>query len=101
MFSATWPEEIRALAHTFLAPNNIRVVVGSTELAANHRVTQVVECIESTEKNKRLFQLLQQYHASRKNRCLIFVLYKKEAVYLLEILQVHFIYTDILVYPCI
>jgi ATP-dependent RNA helicase DBP3 len=87
MFSATWPEEIRALANTFLTSNVIRIVVGSTDLAANHKVTQIVECLEPHEKNKRLFQLLETYHKSRTNRCLIFVLYKKEAVTLLTTLQ--------------
>ena len=42
MFSATWPEEIRQLAEKYLHANTVRVVVGSTELAANHRVKQVI-----------------------------------------------------------
>ena len=44
------------------------MVVGSTELSANHKVTQIVECIENYDKNKRLIQLLETYHKSRKNR---------------------------------
>jgi ATP-dependent RNA helicase DBP3 len=87
MFSATWPEEIRELAASFMSPNSVRVVVGSTELAANHRVTQIVECIESFDKNKRLFALLDSYHKSRTNKILIFVLYKREAVTLLSVLK--------------
>lgn len=92
MFSATWPEEIRALADTFLSPNTVRVIVGSTELSANHRVTQLVDVIgenNSREKDRRLLQLLEKYHNSkgRKNRILIFVLYKREAVTLLNTLQ--------------
>lgn len=87
MFSATWPEEIRELAASFMSPNSVRVVVGSTELSANHRVTQIVECIESFDKNKRLFALLDSYHKSRTNKLLIFVLYKREAVTLLSVLQ--------------
>mmetsp|Transcript_5819 Transcript_5819/g.6021 ORF Transcript_5819/g.6021 Transcript_5819/m.6021 type:complete len:466 (+) Transcript_5819:197-1594(+) len=79
MFSATWPEEIRALAETFLKPNAIRVTVGSEELSANHRVQQIVECIDARNKDRRLMELLANYHKSRKNRCLIFVLYKREA----------------------
>lgn len=61
-------EEIRALADTFLSPSVVRVVVGSTELSANHRVRQIVECIENYDKNKRLIQLLDTYHKSRTNR---------------------------------
>ena len=37
MFSATWPDEIRALAEQFLRPDYMRVVVGTEELAANTR----------------------------------------------------------------
>lgn len=79
MFSATWPEEIRALADKFLKRDVVRVVVGSDELSANHRVTQIVECVEAHEKDKKLIGLLEKYHKSRKNRVLVFVLYKKEA----------------------
>mmetsp|Transcript_30050 Transcript_30050/g.28720 ORF Transcript_30050/g.28720 Transcript_30050/m.28720 type:complete len:579 (+) Transcript_30050:96-1832(+) len=81
MFSATWPEEIRALADKFLRKDVMRVIVGGEELNANHMVTQIVECIEGGyAKDKKLLTLLDQYHKSRKNRILIFVLYKKEAV---------------------
>ena len=91
MFSATWPEEIRVLAEKYLKSDTVRVCVGSEELSANHRVTQIVECLESFAKDKRLVTLLQDYHKSRKNRILIFVLYKKEAVTLQNTLQVKFI----------
>jgi ATP-dependent RNA helicase DBP3 len=87
MFSATWPEEIRALAHSFLRDSAIRVTVGSEELAANHRVTQIVEVVQAFEKSKKLFQILEKYHKSRKNKILIFVLYKKEAVMLQDSLK--------------
>ena len=88
MFSATWPEEIRTLANSYLKSDVVRVTVGSPELSANHRVKQIVECVEAHEKEKRLLALLKQYHASRSNRILIFVLYKKEAVTLQSSLQV-------------
>ena len=39
----------------------------------------MVECIEKHKKDRRLKELLEKYHSSRTNRCLIFVLYKKEA----------------------
>jgi ATP-dependent RNA helicase DBP3 len=79
MFSATWPEEIRNLADKFLNHDMIKVTVGSDELSANHRVTQIVECVQAFEKDKKLTHLLESYHKTRKNRILIFVLYKKEA----------------------
>lgn len=40
---------------------------------------QIVEVIEPTARDSRLDELLRKYHASRKNRVLVFVLYKKEA----------------------
>lgn len=48
---------------------------------ANASVTQIVEVIEDFAKEKRLEELLQKYHHSqqRKNRVIVFVLYKKEA----------------------
>lgn len=90
MFSATWPEEVRKLAEAFLADNSIRVLVGSDELSANHRVTQIVEVLGDTSyplRDRKLLELLEKYHKSRKNRCLLFVLYKKEAVALHRVLQ--------------
>ena len=87
MFSATWPEEIRRLARTFLKPEIVRITVGGQDLAANHRVKQIVECIEKFKRDKRLIELLQNYHKSRTNRCLIFVLYKKEATTVQQLLQ--------------
>lgn len=80
MFSATWPEEIRALADKFLRKNVVRVTVGSDELSANVSVTQIVECVDKFEKDRKLYALLENYHKSRVNKILVFVLYKKEAV---------------------
>jgi ATP-dependent RNA helicase DBP3 len=80
MFSATWPESIRTLAEKYLRHDVIRITIGSDELSANHRVTQIVDCISYFEKDRKLSSLLEKYHVSRKNRILIFVLYKKEAV---------------------
>jgi len=79
MFSATWPMSIRNLAATFLK-NPVRVTIGSPDLTANHRVKQIVEVVEeSRARDSKLLQLLQEYHRSRKNRVLVFALYKKEA----------------------
>jgi len=79
MFSATWPLAIQQLASEFL-DNPVRVTMGSEELTACRTVTQIVEVLDSRARDARLLQLLQKYHATRKNRVLIFVLYKKEAV---------------------
>jgi ATP-dependent RNA helicase DBP3 len=78
MFSATWPPAIQAIAAEFLA-HPVKVVVGSVELAASASITQIVEVLEPAAKDATLLRLLGKYHASRKNRVLVFCLYKKEA----------------------
>ncbi|CAH0493828.1 unnamed protein product [Peronospora farinosa] len=78
MFSATWPQSIQKLAHEFLT-DPVKVTIGSDELAASHNVTQIVEVIDDRARDARAHALLQKYHSSRKNRILLFVLYKKEA----------------------
>eukprot|EP01125_Pyxidicula_operculata_P009261 TRINITY_DN305_c0_g2_i1.p1 TRINITY_DN305_c0_g2~~TRINITY_DN305_c0_g2_i1.p1 ORF type:complete len:516 (-),score=161.60 TRINITY_DN305_c0_g2_i1:37-1584(-) len=78
MFSATWPQSIQQLASTFMT-NPIKVTIGSDSLSANKRVEQIVEVIDSDARDKRLLELLNEYHKSRKNRVLVFALYKKEA----------------------
>ena len=81
MFSATWPRDVQELANDYLC-NPAKVVIGSQDLAANHNVKQIVEVIDPEARGHRLLKLLQDYHGSknRKNRVMIFVLYKKEAV---------------------
>ncbi|XP_075108468.1 DEAD-box ATP-dependent RNA helicase 5 isoform X2 [Nicotiana tabacum] len=79
MFSATWPPAVHQLAQEFMDPHPIKVVVGSEDLAANHDVMQIVEVLEDRARDERLQCLLEKYHKFRKNRVLVFVLYKKEA----------------------
>jgi len=78
LFSATWPDSVRELAHEFLQ-KPIKVTIGSDDLAAGTRIKQIVEVIDDRARESRLTKLLKEYHASRKNRVLLFVLYKKEA----------------------
>merc|ERR1719339_437297 len=78
LFSATWPDSVRELAHSFLN-KPIKVTIGCDDLTANIRITQIVEVVEDRAREGKLTQLLKKYHADRKNRILIFVLYKKEA----------------------
>jgi len=77
MFSATWPEDIRELASTYLK-NPVKVTIGNDDLSACSRVTQIVEVIEPRQKDWKLEQLLRKYH-NKKNRILVFCLYKLEA----------------------
>merc|ERR1719412_305051 len=78
LFSATWPDSVRELAHEFLN-KPIKVTIGSDDLAAGTRIKQIVEVIDDRAREPKLNKLLKEYHSSRKNRILIFVLYKKEA----------------------
>jgi len=57
MWSATWPKEVQALSREFLK-DPVQINVGSMELSANHRVTQVVEVCQDTEKRPKLLKLL-------------------------------------------
>eukprot|EP00908_Phaeocystis_cordata_P017211 Transcript_28540.p1 GENE.Transcript_28540~~Transcript_28540.p1 ORF type:complete len:604 (-),score=289.02 Transcript_28540:152-1885(-) len=95
MFTATWPESIRALAEEFLR-DPVRVSIGSQELTANHRVTQHVEVVEQHHKEARLPQLLTKYAKELQgagkvkgadHRVIIFALYKKEAARVEQTLQ--------------
>ncbi|KAM7507264.1 hypothetical protein LguiA_017717 [Lonicera macranthoides] len=87
MFSATWPPPVHQLAQEFMDPHPVKVVVGSEDLAANHDVMQIVEVLDDRARDERLVTLLEKYHTSRKNRVLVFVLYKKEASRVEEMLQ--------------
>jgi ATP-dependent RNA helicase DBP3 len=86
MFSATWPPAIRKLASEFLA-HPARVIIGSQDLAASHSVTQIVEVVDGATRDGKLEDLLKKYHKSRTNRIIVFVLYKKEAARVEQMLQ--------------
>ncbi|KAJ2718697.1 RNA-dependent ATPase [Coemansia sp. Benny D115] len=78
MFSATWPTSVRNLAKSF-SKNAVHVSIGADELTINMRVEQIVEVIDYEKKEGRLLDLLRKYHSSRKNRVIVFALYKNEA----------------------
>ncbi|PWZ02726.1 ATP-dependent RNA helicase DBP2 [Testicularia cyperi] len=59
MFSATWPKEVQRLAGDFLT-DFAQVNIGSTELAANHNVKQVIEVCTEFEKKGKLIGHLEQ-----------------------------------------
>ena len=54
------------------------MTIGSEDLAAGRKVTQIVEVVEERSRDSRLQRLLTTYHKNN-NRILVFVLYKKEA----------------------
>jgi ATP-dependent RNA helicase DBP3 len=83
MFTATWPDSVRALAATFMN-NPVKIAIGDNpdgDLRANTRITQKVEVVEPRNKEYRLMQLLKQYQSGdqKDDRILVFCLYKKEA----------------------
>lgn len=57
MTSATWPEEVRRLARTYMT-DPMTVFVGSLDLATVHTVTQFVEIIQEEDKMQRLFDFI-------------------------------------------
>lgn len=77
MFSATWPKEVQRLAHDFLS-DFVQVNIGSTDLAANHRIKQIIEVCTDFEKRGRLIKHLD--HISQENaKVLIFTNTKRIA----------------------
>ncbi|KAF0639135.1 hypothetical protein FPSE5266_00152 [Fusarium pseudograminearum] len=78
MWSATWPKEVRALASDFLQ-DFIQVNIGSMELAANHRITQVVEVVTEMEKRDRMIKHMEKVMENKENKILIFVGTKRVA----------------------
>lgn len=83
MFTATWPPSVRELAATFMR-SPVKITIGDNptgELRANTRIKQLVEVVESRDKEFRLLQLLKKYQSgqSQNDRILVFCLYKKEA----------------------
>ncbi|KAL9046056.1 MAG: hypothetical protein Q9206_007173 [Seirophora lacunosa] len=84
MFTATWPESVRALAATFMA-QPVRITIGEDnadgELRANTRIEQRVEVVDPRGKETRMLQIIKKHQSgsSKDDRVLVFCLYKKEA----------------------
>lgn len=78
MWSATWPKEVRAMASDFLH-DFIQVNIGSMDLAANHRITQIVEVVSEMEKKDGMIRHLEKIMENRENKVLIFVGTKRVA----------------------
>ncbi|KAJ9134441.1 ATP-dependent RNA helicase dbp-2 [Pleurostoma richardsiae] len=73
MWSATWPKEVRNLASDFLT-DFIQVNIGSMDLAANHRITQIVEVVSESEKRDKMLRHLEKIMDDKEsqNKILIF-----------------------------
>ena len=59
LWSATWPKEIEGLASEFLS-NPYKVIIGSADLKANHRITQVFDFPQEHEKYHKLVKVLEK-----------------------------------------
>ncbi|GAX72837.1 hypothetical protein CEUSTIGMA_g292.t1 [Chlamydomonas eustigma] len=57
LWSATWPNEVKAIAAAFLK-DPYQVTIGSQDLKANHNISQVVEVIEEADKYPRALKVL-------------------------------------------
>lgn len=78
MWSATWPKEVRQLASDF-QNDFIQVNIGSMDLSANHRITQIVEVMTDMEKRDRMIKLMEKIMEERDNKILIFTGTKRVA----------------------
>ncbi|KAK8015576.1 ATP-dependent RNA helicase DBP3 [Apiospora marii] len=86
MFTATWPQEVQALASTFMkSPVQVRIGGNkSGDLQANIRIEQRVEVCDPRGKEQRVLQILKQQ--PKNERVIVFCLYKKEATRVEEFL---------------
>ena len=78
MWSATWPKEVRQLASDFLN-DYIQVNIGSIELSANHRITQIIDIVSDYEKRDKMVQHLEKIMETRGSKILIFTSTKRVA----------------------
>ncbi|KAE8055723.1 hypothetical protein FH972_012545 [Carpinus fangiana] len=74
MFSATWPLLVHQLAQEFMDPNPVKVLF-------------FVHVLDDRSRDQCLVALLEKYHKSKRNRVLVFVLYKLEVKCVENMLQ--------------
>ena len=79
MWSATWPKDVRQLASDYLN-DYIQVNIGSMDLSANHRITQIIDIVSEFEKRERATKHLEKIMDETKdNKILIFTGTKRAA----------------------
>lgn len=76
MWSATWPKEVKQLAEEFLSEYN-QVNIGCLQLSANHNILQIVDVCQDSEKETKLFKLLEEIMREKENKTIIFAETKK------------------------
>ena len=79
MWSATWPKDVRQLATDYLQ-DYIQVNIGSMDLSANHRITQIVEICSDFDKRDRMSKHMERImDESKDSKILIFTGTKRVA----------------------
>ena len=78
MWSATWPKDVRQLASDYLH-EYIQVNIGSMDLSANHRITQIVEIVSEFDKREKMTKHLERIMEDKDNKVLIFTGTKRVA----------------------
>lgn len=78
MWSATWPKEVRSLAHDYLT-DPIQINIGNQDLSANQNILQIIDVCRDDEKDKKLMTLLEEIMGEKDNKTLIFVETKKKS----------------------
>ncbi|XP_003745777.1 ATP-dependent RNA helicase DBP2 isoform X2 [Galendromus occidentalis] len=80
MWSATWPKEVQGLASDLLT-DYAQINIGSLELSANHRITQIVEIVEENDKLRKLMDFYGdiQKQGSGNRKTIIFTSTKRAA----------------------
>ena len=78
MWSATWPKDVRQLASDYLH-DFIQVNIGSMDLSANHRITQIVEIVSEFEKRDKMTKHLERIMEDSDAKILLFTGTKRVA----------------------
>lgn len=77
MWSATWPKEVRTLAEEFLR-DYIQINIGALQLCANHRILQIIDVCQETEKEDKLMKLHQEILNEKENKTIVFAETKRK-----------------------
>lgn len=77
MWSATWPKEVRSLAEDFLK-DYIQINIGALQLCANHRILQIIDVCQETEKEDKLMKLHQEILNEKENKTIVFAETKRK-----------------------
>ena len=78
MWSATWPKDVRQLASDY-QQDFIQVNIGSMDLSANHRITQIVEIVSDFDKRDKMTKHLERIMEDKDAKILLFTGTKRVA----------------------